>query len=604
MKTASSALLTAALLAVSVVALTLLLNPAVEPMRESGSLLLALFLPYLVGGFAVLLLAGLAASLIRGKRPTRAPLQDLPWFTTLSSVTSAYLIHFYWDNLQQYRDSLPGECVRALTIAFWALCAALAVQLSVIITVSLSPTRGRGASAAVVVLAAMSQAIVPLALRPDPALEREPLPLTLERTVPLRRLTLVGLDALGPEQLEAGMRSGSLPALAALLKQGAYGPLATLRPTEAPPIWTTIVTGHLPRHHGVKSFVSYRLRGSAQVYELLPQDMFVGLLERFGLVSKTPIGAAVRRRRALWSILNGLGISTGVVRQWATFPVEPTNGFMVSNYYHLLDSRTSPTLFPPEAAPAPLLGPPSGAAAGDEALLEQFIAVPPGHTPRDDSSRRQLLQQAIGPDLIYQRVGDQLRSTYDPVFFATYFFGLDIVGHAYLRYAQPDDFGNVRPDQVRRFGRVTEAYAGFLSRYVGKLAARRRPDEILMVVSGYGMKPTPIPRRLAAALSGRDVPSGTHRDGPPGFILVVGDGIRPGSRFRNASVVDVAPTILYLMGLPVARDMPGRVATEVLEPDFARTHAVTYIPSYESARMQLAPGPDDLDLPPLPEEGP
>jgi hypothetical protein len=73
-----------------------------------------------------------------------------------------------------------------------------------------------------------------------------------------------------------------------------------------------------------------------------------------------------------------------------------------------------------------------------------------------------------------------------------------------------------------------------------------------------------------------------HSDAPDGFILAVGDGIRAGATFKRASILDVAPTILYLMGLPVGRDMEGRVATEILEPAFAADTPVTFIPSYES----------------------
>ena len=59
--------------------------------------------------------------------------------------------------------------------------------------------------------------------------------------------------------------------------------------------------------------------------------------------------------------------------------------------------------------------------------------------------------------------------------------------------------------------------------------------------------------------------SGTHADAPDGLLLAVGDGIRAGAMLHGASVLDVAPTILYLMGLPVARDMEGRVLTEMLD---------------------------------------
>jgi hypothetical protein len=83
--------------------------------------------------------------------------------------------------------------------------------------------------------------------------------------------------------------------------------------------------------------------------------------------------------------------------------------------------------------------------------------------------------------------------------------------------------------------------------------------------------------------------------------MAVGDGIRPGVVLRGASVLDIAPTILYLSGLPVARDLEGRVLTEMLEDDFARAHPVTFIPSYES--LDVVPAKAAGPLPALDEEG-
>jgi hypothetical protein len=125
-----------------------------------------------------------------------------------------------------------------------------------------------------------------------------------------------------------------------------------------------------------------------------------------------------------------------------------------------------------------------------------------------------------------------------------------------------------------------------------------------VVVSGHGLAPTPLWRRLVGVLTGTAVGTATHDGAPDGVLLVVGEGIRPGATPARASVLDVAPTLLYLLGLPVARDMEGRVLTEILEPAFARQNPVTLIPSYESlAVAPAAPGAPLDDLPPLPEEG-
>jgi predicted AlkP superfamily phosphohydrolase/phosphomutase len=213
---------------------------------------------------------------------------------------------------------------------------------------------------------------------------------------------------------------------------------------------------------------------------------------------------------------------------------------------------------------------------------------------------RGVLEGALAPDLTYRRAGDLLREAYDPAFFATYVYGLDVVGHSFLRFAEPDRFGNVKPDDVRQYGRVLPTYRALVAEWIGEAAQAVGPGEVLLVVSGYGMEPMPLWRRIVGSLLGGSPPSGTHAAAPDGFLLAIGDGIKAGGVVENATVLDIAPTILYLAGLPVGRDMEGRVLTEILDDDFARAHPVSFIPSYESLAAPRAG--DTAPLPPLGEE--
>jgi predicted AlkP superfamily phosphohydrolase/phosphomutase len=61
--------------------------------------------------------------------------------------------------------------------------------------------------------------------------------------------------------------------------------------------------------------------------------------------------------------------------------------------------------------------------------------------------------------------------------------------------------------------------------------------------------------------------SGTHR--PNGICLLWGKPVRAGSELAGASLYDLAPTILHLMGEPVPAGMDGRVLTEALLPEYA-----------------------------------
>jgi len=56
--------------------------------------------------------------------------------------------------------------------------------------------------------------------------------------------------------------------------------------------------------------------------------------------------------------------------------------------------------------------------------------------------------------------------------------------------------------------------------------------------------------------------SSSHRMN--GIFIASGAGIKNAGEFRGAQLIDLAPTILHLMGLPVPTDMDGRVLTEAL----------------------------------------
>ena len=50
--------------------------------------------------------------------------------------------------------------------------------------------------------------------------------------------------------------------------------------------------------------------------------------------------------------------------------------------------------------------------------------------------------------------------------------------------------------------------------------------------------------------------------------------MRQGVRLPRLSIMDLAPTVLWLRGLPVPADMDGRVLTDLFEPDFVAGHPV------------------------------
>jgi len=74
-------------------------------------------------------------------------------------------------------------------------------------------------------------------------------------------------------------------------------------------------------------------------------------------------------------------------------------------------------------------------------------------------------------------------------------------------------------------------------------------------------------------LKPRPEPSGTHR--PQGIFVAAGPGIRRGASAAPLSILDVAPTLLYTLGLPVPENFEGSVPQQIFEPSYMKAHPVS-----------------------------
>ena len=130
-----------------------------------------------------------------------------------------------------------------------------------------------------------------------------------------------------------------------------------------------------------------------------------------------------------------------------------------------------------------------------------------------------------------------------------------------------------------KYAAVLERYYGYIDSQIGAALERMAPGDLLLVVSGFGMQPvSPVKHLLGRVLRDADL-SGTHERAPDGFLLAYGTAVAPG-RYQRGSIVDVTPTILYFLGLPVGRDMDGYARTDVFTRAFTVERPVTFIPSH------------------------
>jgi predicted AlkP superfamily phosphohydrolase/phosphomutase len=91
-------------------------------------------------------------------------------------------------------------------------------------------------------------------------------------------------------------------------------------------------------------------------------------------------------------------------------------------------------------------------------------------------------------------------------------------------------------------------------------------------------------RPLAGAAPQISRLSGTHGRTTAGVLFADGPAIAPGAAPAGMTVLDVAPTLLYAMGLPTAESFDGQARLELFRESFRRRHPLHTIPTWGAPR--------------------
>lgn len=400
------------------------------------------------------------------------------------------------------------------------------------------------------------------------------------------RAVVIGIDGADWRLIEPLIAAGRMPNLAALRDQGTSGPIRTLADFPlSPVIWTSVATGKTPAKHGITWFLVDQPDGT-----------------------RVPVRSHNRRVRALWNILAEQGRRTATLGWWATYPAEDVgDGLMVSDAlgFHgfgrtARDGDDGRKTWPRERFAELDALIPTEQQIGLE-FAQRFIHLtakqyrnmrfdPALHPRRDPKNPIHLFQQYAVTAQGYTAIAEKLLAEpFDVHLF--YYEQVDSLSHLFMKHSEPK-LPWISQQDHELFKDVVSEWYVYQDELLGRLLAKIDLETTaVFVLSDHGFKSGA--RRIRSERT-VDIDAAHLDHEPDGIFLAVGPGIRRGAVLEDAAVTDLTPTLLHYLGLAVAKDMDGRVLSEIFEPQWERDHPLRYIASYERSD-------DPRSEPPTPE---
>ncbi|MFN7974709.1 MAG: alkaline phosphatase family protein [Acidobacteriota bacterium] len=378
------------------------------------------------------------------------------------------------------------------------------------------------------------------------------------------RVILIGVDGLDPELLLEAAGRGKMPVLGSLMARGASGELTSMEPMLSPLLWTTVATGMTPDQHGITDFVERNAAGDLE-----------------------SITRSSRRRPALWGILGKRHLRCGVVAFWATYPAEAISGFVIADRFVSHGFRASPAAREALVTPASLRDEVLSQVVSAKDLPIETIRQVANVSGKDWARSRELgpsdrlhhLALAIADTMSVRQatLAATRREPVDVLF--VYFEGIDTVGHLFM-----SDRGGAGP-----FAGTVDRFYSFQDENLAPIVAMAGPETTILVVSDHGFRHG-SDRPAIGEGDSFEPASAVRWHRLSGTIVAAGPGIAPGSRI-SGSLLDVAPTVLSILGAPVAADMKGVPIAAIARERIAR------IPSYgvDTPTQAAPPAPDDAE---------
>ncbi|MDJ0761549.1 MAG: alkaline phosphatase family protein [Myxococcota bacterium] len=266
------------------------------------------------------------------------------------------------------------------------------------------------------------------------------------------KILIIGIDGAGLDLVERFARSGSLPNISSLMRQGISAGLQSTLPPTTLPAWTSFMTGASPSSHGLPDFT---------------------IREGYGVRFA---GGPCRRLPTLFTYLENCGLRTSAAWFPATYPPESLSGYHISGWDSPVTAQGNSSFVHPTSL--------------HRALLRQFggdhVAFDTVDEFRTDEAWYLKTAKALVDRVTRRAEMAAWLMTHHPTDVAGFYFGeTDTAAHHFWAFCDPTS--PRRPKQVDpRLETVIEDVYQAIDAAVGLLVETAEKDATVVILSDHG----------------------------------------------------------------------------------------------------------------------
>lgn len=364
------------------------------------------------------------------------------------------------------------------------------------------------------------------------------------------KVILIGFDGASWNLMDPLLKDEALPNFQRLMRNGTTASLTTLTPTWSPLLWTSIATGKQPEKHGIRAY-----RDDA--------TGVINIAQGNSRITKT-----------FWNILSDSGIRVGVVNWWVTWPAEKVNGYIVSDKYRRTRKRDQLTYPANLINELPRVGLTAQAFQNDKTRygLSESIENRIGIRANKEINYKVYW----GQDKAIYETSRLLLKRQDVQMFAVIFRIIDVSSHVFWTKLDRNQLND------QNYSKILKPIYIYADEILGDLLKHADRNTNVIICSDHGFQ-----------LIHKAYDHNLKKNPPNGILILSGPRFHKKHTLQNASILDITPTLLHLLNLPVGRDMDGRVLVEAFKDQ--SNSAVRYVATYDRNAVPQKTPAIDLD---------